>query len=94
MLTNKTTIVSILPFLIGVMLMINGSVNAVSAFIGRKQTSKWAVAMILGLIMLLIGFLILRSPLETALSQIVILGVSLVIDGVSNLASAIISKKN
>ncbi len=94
MLTNKTTIVSILPFLIGVMLMINGSVNAVSAFIGRKQTGKWAVAMILGLITLLIGVLIVRSPLETALSQIVILGISLVIDGVSNLVSAIISKKN
>lgn len=92
LLTKSETIVSILPYIIGVLIIVNGAVNAIQAIIHRKESKGWIVTLICGIVTVIWGILIVANPFGAAASVVFMIGLSLVVDGLSNLFAAIFRK--
>lgn len=88
LIAKMETVVSILPFIVGVIVIINGAVNAVQALLYQKENRNWLVALIAGIIVVLIGLVMVLRPFDVAVSQIFLMGLMLCFDGVSNLIYA------
>ncbi|MCM1537912.1 MAG: DUF308 domain-containing protein, partial [bacterium] len=93
LLAKMKTIVSILPFIIGILIIVNSAVNIIQAILNRKQNSKWIISLIVGFVTAIIGILMVIEPFGAALSQIFIMGLGLTVNGVSNLVSGLTVKK-
>ncbi|MCM1497212.1 MAG: DUF308 domain-containing protein [Clostridium sp.] len=93
LIAKMKTIVSILPFVMGVLIIVNSAVNVIQAILNRKQSGKWVVSLVIGLATAVIGILMVANPFGAAVSQIFILGLGLAVDGISNLANGMTVKK-
>ncbi|MCM1065827.1 MAG: DUF308 domain-containing protein [Eubacterium sp.] len=93
LLAKMKTVVSILPFIIGILIIVNSAVNIIQAILNRNQNSKWIISLIVGFATAIIGILMVIEPFGAALSQIFIMGLGLTVDGVSNLVSGLTIKK-
>lgn len=86
-------VVSILPFVIGVLIIINSAVNAIQSILCRKQNDKWMIPFIIGLVTAVIGLLMVINPFGAAISQIFIMGLGLAVNGASNLVNSLTIKR-
>ena len=93
LISKMETVVSILPFLIGIVVIINGAINAVQAVLYRKENKSWIAALVAGIVVLIMGLVMVLYPFGVAVSQIFLMGLSLELDGVSNLIYALTVKK-
>ncbi|MCM1189343.1 MAG: DUF308 domain-containing protein [bacterium] len=93
LIAKMKTVVSILPFVIGVLIIVNSTVNVIQSILNRKQSGKWVVSLVIGLVTAVIGILMVADPFGAAVSQIFILGLGLAVDGISNLANGMTVKK-
>ena len=93
LIAKMKTVVSILPFIIGLLIIANSVVNVIQALLNRKQNDKWLVSLIVGLVTTIIGLLMVIDPFGAAVSQIFIVGLGLAIDGVSNLVNGLTVRK-
>lgn len=93
LLAKKQSVVSVLPFVIGVLIIVNSAVNMIQAILNRKQNDKWIISLLVGCATAIIGLLMVLDPFGAAISQIFIMGLGLAVDGISNLVNGLTARK-
>ena len=95
---NPEVVLSILPVLLGILLIIDGTGKlpiAIEAFKMRNNTAMPVLPLILSAIIpLIFGIIIVINPFTVSSMVIMIFGISLLADGISDLVTAIMTKKN
>lgn len=91
-LTNKASIGEILKILFAALIIFNGANAFVSGLVDVKQHVKGGlVVLIVGVVLLALGCVVLFSGFD---SIIVITGIALIIDGLSNIGMLLFAKKS
>ncbi|MCM1386046.1 MAG: DUF308 domain-containing protein [Bacillus sp. (in: Bacteria)] len=93
LIVKKNSVVSVLPFVIGVLIIVNSAVNIIQAILKRKQNNKWIIPLVVGFVTAIIGILMISNPFGAVISQIFIMGLGLAVDGVSNLVGGLTIRK-
>lgn len=93
LIAKTRTVVSILPFIMGVLIIANSAVNILQAILNRKQSGKWVISLVVGLITAIIGIFMVFDPFDAAVSQIFIMGLGLSVGGISNLVNGLTVRK-
>ena len=79
-------IISIIPFAVGGIVIINGIINLSQALDQRRYDfSGWVFALALAILTILLGGLIILNPFSTMEMLVVAIGVIVIYNGVSNL---------
>jgi uncharacterized membrane protein HdeD (DUF308 family) len=92
-LVQPGIIKSILPLIMGIIILITGLLNIVNAFSAKKAgASKWLVSLILAIITVICGVVILLNLNGTADLLVCIIGVVFVYNGVSMLIMKILNR--
>ncbi len=76
---------SILPFLFGFLLSIDGLYKIVTGIQIKKSLNTWSSVIILGIAILAVGVIIVLNPFKVAKLTMQVIGVSLILDGVFNI---------
>ncbi len=85
---------TILPTIFGAVILIDGIAKIFSSFDIRKGGGKtWISVMISGLIIAALGLIIVINPSQVANISMVIIGATLICDGVSNIWCHVLLKK-
>ncbi|MCM1039361.1 MAG: DUF308 domain-containing protein [Ruminococcus sp.] len=93
LIAKMKTVVSILPFIMGILIIVNSAVNIMQTILNKDQNSKWIVSLIASLVTAIIGILMIANPFGAAVSQIFIMGLGLTVGGISNLINGLIIRK-
>lgn len=87
-LVNDQIFVSILPFAIGVILMLGAIVKLQNSLDLKKlEFQKWWIVLVLAIILLGIGLLLVYNPFRITIVMIYVIGASILADGVINIWS-------
>lgn len=82
---------SILPFILGLYLIFDGIVKLQAALNIKKEGYKrWAILLLLSLLMIALGVVILINPFRSGAFLITFIGICMLVDGVINLWNAIV----
>ena len=93
-ITEPALFASTIPFIAGVILIIDAFTKMQSASgLKRYHYEKWWTVLLFGLILFIAGMILIFNPFETLTFFIRILGVILIIDSVSSLATALSYEK-
>ena len=93
-ITNPKAIASIIPFILGVLIIINSSAKLQYSLELRKQKSVlWSSTMILSLVTLLCGILLIFNPFSGAEFITKVVGILLFIYGITDIISTLRIKK-
>ncbi len=76
---------SFVPFLFGLVLVIDGLSKLVTAIEIKKSLNTWSSVLILGILILAVGVVIILNPFKVARLTMMVIGVSLICDGVFNI---------
>lgn len=87
-LVNDKIFVSILPFAIGVILML-GAIMKLQNSLDLKKLGfeRWWIVLVLALILLGVGLLLVYNPFQAAVAMVYVIGASILADGVINIWS-------
>jgi len=88
LLVFSEAVVSILPFLFGLLMLILGLSTAIYALLCRNTAPRWVFPLISGILTCIFGILIMLNPFSTATVLVFFMGLSLLIGGLSNLFAA------
>lgn len=84
--TSPSVLMVMIPVIIGVIIVLHGIHNITQAVsLCRSKYSKWWVALILGVLTVLFGVLLIFNPFEAVSTAVVVIGVLLVFDGISDI---------
>ena len=86
---NPVLVNSILPFIIGAWIIIESIIKFQIAFNINSLTSKWAVALVLSIVLFIAGLLIIFNPFGTAVTIARLCGIFLLISEVISLIDSI-----
>lgn len=85
-LLNPAFLASVLPFAMGIILLLGAVVKLQSAFnMKRLNFSKWYLVLICALLIAALGIILLCNPFEKERFMILYIGSCLILDGVTNL---------
>lgn len=91
-------VLSILPFLLGILLIIDGTGKlpiAVESFRMRRNTSMPVLPIVLSsVIPLIFGVILVINPFTVSSMVIMVFGISMIADGVSDFITALLTRKN
>ena len=80
-------VLEIIPFALGIVALLGSVVKLQNAFdLKRFGSHRWYIMLIFALALLVIGALLVANPFEGLEVIVVLIGVSLIVDGVGNLA--------
>lgn len=81
-------VMDILPFVLGIVALLGAAVKVQNAFdLRRLREEKWYIMLVLALILFIFGGLLVANPFDETQDIVErIIGVSLIVDGVGNLA--------
>ena len=84
-------VISIFPFLAGVIIIICGAGELISALDKRKSgdSSSWPVMAVLSLLVIILGIVILINPFSTMARLVRAIGIVLIIGGVVGIAGSL-----
>ena len=83
---NPDVLIKIIPVVIGVVVAVHGVHNLLQALeLFRNKYSKWWVALLLGALTVGLGILLICNPFEAVSTVVVLIGVFLLYDGVSDI---------
>ena len=83
---NPGVLIMIIPVVIGVVVTVHGVHNLIQALeLFKNDYSKWWVAMLLGGVTVGLGVLLVCNPFEAVNTAIMLIGIFLVYDGISDL---------
>lgn len=83
---SPEVIISILPVLLGIYIIIQGAGGMKHALdLKNVDYSKWGVSMVISILMLIVGIIILFSPMGTAALVVKIFGGVLAVEGILGL---------
>lgn len=81
-------LVSFIPFIIGILMIINGCINFSNAFKGRMAAGyNPARDMVLSVLAIVLGVLVVIHPFGTANVFVVLMGISLIFNGIVSLVT-------
>ena len=87
---NPTFLSSVLPFAIGIILLLGAIVKIQSAFNMKKlRLKKWYLILICALVVGALGAVLLWNPFKEEKYMILYIGICLILDGLTNLISLI-----
>lgn len=76
----------IIPVVIGVIVVIHGVHNLFQAIeLCKEKYDKWWVALLLGIVTIGFGVLLIYNPFEAVSTMVVLIGVFLIFDGISDI---------
>ena len=82
---NPGVLIMIIPVVIGVVVTVHGVHNLIQALeLFKNDYSKWWVAMLLGGVTVGLGVLLVCNPFEAVNTAIMLIGIFLVYDGISD----------
>ncbi len=83
---HPTIVIQFISVIFGIILLVNGFLLLQDA-LELKQTDypQWMLFLILGLVCSVLGIFVIWSPIISAKVMTIIVGISLIIDGISNL---------
>lgn len=83
---NPDVLIMIIPVVIGVIVAVHGAHNLLQALdLFKNNYSKWWVAMLLGAVTVGLGVLLICNPFEAVSTVIMLIGIFLIYDGVSDI---------
>ena len=89
-LLNPTFLSSVLPFAMGIILLLGAIVKIQSAINMKKlRLKKWYLILICALVIGVLGAVLLWNPFEEEKYMILYIGICLILDGLTNLISLI-----
>lgn len=89
-LLNPTFLASVLPFAMGIILLLGSVVKLQSAFnMRRLGFRRWYIVLVIALIIVALGIVLLCNPFAEEHYMILYIGICLILDGISNLGSLI-----
>lgn len=89
-LLNPTFLSSVLPFAMGIILLLGAIVKIQSAFNMKKlRFKKWYLTLICALVIGVLGAVLLWNPFKEEKYMILYIGICLILDGLTNLISLI-----
>lgn len=89
-LLNPTFLSTVLPFAMGIILLLGAVVKIQSAFnMKRLNFTKWYLVLIVALIIVALGIVLLCNPFTEERYMILYIGICLILDGMTNLISLI-----
>ena len=90
LLFSHQVVVSILPLLVGILILFDGVVRTQSAFELRAVGHRsWWSFLLLALISVILGFVMIFNPFASVQVLVMAIGVFLLLEGIVNLASAL-----
>lgn len=79
-------LIMIIPVVIGVIVVIHGVHNLFQAIeLYKEKYDKWWVALLLGIVTIGFGLLLIYNPFEAVSTMVVLIGVFLIFDGISDI---------
>jgi uncharacterized membrane protein HdeD (DUF308 family) len=89
-LLNPTFLSTVLPFAMGIILLLGAVVKIQSSLnMKRLKFSKWYLVLICALIIVVLGIVLLCNPFEEERYMVLYIGGCLILDGMTNLVSLI-----
>ena len=90
LLLQPSIVISVLPFIIGLFIVFSGIVQFQRALDVKKvKYEKWWSILLMAVIVIVLGALIMYNPFKTATLAIMVIGLVLIVDGVSNIFSTV-----
>ncbi len=87
-LLNPTFLASVLPFAMGIILLLGAVVKLQSSFNMKKlHFEKWYLVLICALVIVALGIVLLCNPFTEERFMLLYIGVCLILDGMTNLVS-------
>ena len=93
-IVKMETFVSIMPFLIGVLITVDGAVVIIMSLVYKSINKNWYLALIGGAIAGILGIVMVVFPYEVALSEVFVVGFAIAIGGIANIIYACTVKSN
>lgn len=85
-LLQPDKVLAIIPIIVGIVIILHGVNNLRQAVtLCREQYDKWWVALILGLLTVGFGVLLVYNPFEALDAAVMVIGISLIYDGISDI---------
>lgn len=79
-------LIMIVPVIVGVIVTVHGVHNLMQALeLFRNQYSKWWVALLLGIVTAGLGILLICNPFEAVSTVVMLIGIFLIYDGISDI---------
>ncbi len=94
MFVKSEYVSSVLPFLFGFLLSIDGLYKIVTGIEIKKSVNTWSSVLILGVAILVVGVIIVLNPFKVAKLTMQVIGISLICDGVFNIWAQINHRKH
>lgn len=89
LITQAKAVISLIFAFIGILILLDGIVKLKNAFDARAAAMRdWVAMLVFSVIVIAFGVLVIANPFEGASVPIIILGVSLLVDGLQNLYTA------
>lgn len=93
-ISRPDSIIKILAFIFGLLLLGDGLTSIKSALVLKDcNDTHWVPSMIMALLTTILGFIVILNPLASANTAIKILGVSLIISGIFSIYNGLVTKK-
>ena len=85
-LLQPNKVLAIIPIIVGIVIILHGVNNLRQAvMLCKEQYDKWWVVLILGLLTVGFGALLVYNPFEALDAAVMLIGISLIYDGVSDI---------
>ena len=85
-LLQPNKVMAIIPIIVGIVIILHGVSNLRQAVtLCKEQYDKWWVALILGLLTVVFGVLLVCRPFEALDTAVMLIGISLIFDGISDI---------
>lgn len=86
MILRSDIVIMMIPFVIGLFIVIEGIMNITRSFELKKWGfERWSYDLLLSILLLILGILIVLNPFDVAIVSIIFIGICLIYDGVLNL---------
>ena len=83
---DPSVLMRIIPVVIGAIIAVHGGHNVLQAAeLYKEKYDKWWVALLLGIVTIGFGALLIYNPFEAVNTMIVLIGVMLIYDGISDI---------
>lgn len=88
---KQTLVISLVPFLFGVMVLIRGLMVIQGIFIMRRFRFNILIPLITGLLTMALGIFVMLFPFETAAMLFVLIGIGLIVGGLTGIAQEVLT---
>lgn len=86
LMTSSNTVIALIQYVFGAVVLFHGILDLQAAIaLLTQRMSKWWIDLLLALLTFGLGFLILANPFGTFSALVILIGIALIYDGVSDL---------